>query len=193
MISKESQRNKIMKIVINRDADTRNYVKNGMDLDCYYIPRVEEVKREKVLQCLCCYRLDSHMAHECLKKNGIKICSICAGRGHTWKVCEMGDRPKKHKCLNCDGNHTSIPKRNGNNRNFQNRNNRSRSRNYNRTRKINFQKPNRREKIEQKKIARRKYQERERQKREEQNKIKEEKKKENSAKKEEEMKVMKEG
>ena len=89
------------------------------------------------------------MVHECPKKNGIKICSVCAGRGHTWKVCEMGDRPEKHECLNCDRNHTSTAKslperkritnrrnrsksrnqwnRNRNNRNFQNRNNRSRN------------------------------------------------------------------
>ena len=91
-ISKNSQRNRAMKIEINHDTDTRNYVKNGMNLDCYYIPKVEEARREKVLQCLCCYKLDSHMAYEWPKKNGIKICSICAARGHTWKVCEMGNR-----------------------------------------------------------------------------------------------------
>ena len=113
------------------------------------------------------------MAHECPKKNGIKICSICAERGHAWKVCEMGDRPKKHKCLNCDGNDTTTTKiclerkrlinirnrnksrnqwnRNGNNskkRNFQNRNNKSRSRRYNRNRKINSQKLDLSEEIE---------------------------------------------
>ena len=38
-----------MKIEINHDAHTRNYVKNGMNLDYYSIPRVEEVRREKVL------------------------------------------------------------------------------------------------------------------------------------------------
>ena len=99
-----------MNNLINYDADTRNYVKNGINLDWYYIPIVEEARWEKVLQCLYCYRIDSHMVHECLKKNGIKICLIYAGRGHTCKVCEMGDMPEKHKCLNCDGNHTSTAK-----------------------------------------------------------------------------------
>ena len=47
LILKDSQGNRTMKIEINHDADTRNYVKNGMDLDCYYIPRVEEARREK--------------------------------------------------------------------------------------------------------------------------------------------------
>ena len=152
-----------------------------MDLDCYYIPRVEETRREKVLQCLCCQKLDSHMVHEYPKKSEIKVCSICAGRGHTWKVCEMGDRPEKHKCLNCNGNHISTAKscperkriinrrnrsksrnqwnRNGNNRNFHNRNNRSRSRSYNKNRRINSQKSDLREEIEQKKTATREYQE----------------------------------
>ena len=73
-----------MKIEINHDAHTRNYVKNGMDLDSYYIPRVEEARREKILQCLFFYKLDSHMAYECPKKNGIKICSICDGRFVKW-------------------------------------------------------------------------------------------------------------
>ena len=100
IISKDSQRNRTMKIEINLDADTRNYIKNRMDLDCYFIPREEEARKEKVLQCLCSYKLNGHMAHECPKKNGVKICSICAGRGHSWKVCEMGNRPEKHKCIN---------------------------------------------------------------------------------------------
>ena len=128
-ISKESQRNRTMKLVINHDTDTRNYVKIGMDLDCYYILRVEEARKEKVLQCLCCYTLDNHMVHECPKKNGIKVCSICARRGHTWKVCEMGDRPEKHKCLNYDRNHTSIVKSCPERKRIINRRNRSKSRN----------------------------------------------------------------
>ena len=47
LISKEIQRNRTMKIVINHDIDTRNYVKNGMDLDWYYIARIEGARREK--------------------------------------------------------------------------------------------------------------------------------------------------
>ena len=109
-IPTDSHRNKTMKIEINNDADTKNYMKNGMHLDCYYIPKVEEARRDKVLQCLCCYKLDSHMAHECPKRNRVKISSICAGRGHSWKVCEMGNRPEKHRCVNCDGNHTATAK-----------------------------------------------------------------------------------
>ena len=81
-----------------------------MDLDCYCILRVEEARMEKVLQCQYCCKLDSHLAPECPKKNGIKICSMCAGRGHTWKVCEMSNRSEKHKCLNSDGNHISTAK-----------------------------------------------------------------------------------
>ena len=127
-ISTDSQRNRTMKIEINNDADTRGYIKNGMDLDCYYIPKVEEARRDNVLQCLCCYQLDSHMAHECPKKNGIKICSICAGRGHSWKVCEMGNRPEKHRCINCDGNHTATAKSCPDRKRIINRRNRSRSR-----------------------------------------------------------------
>ena len=60
-----------------------------MDQRYYYIPKTEEARQERIMQCLCCYRLDNHMTHECPKKNGIKLCSICAGRGHTWKVYEI--------------------------------------------------------------------------------------------------------
>ena len=47
-------------------------------------------------------------AHEFPNKN--KICSKYAGRGHACKVCEMGDRPEKHKFLNCDGNYITTAK-----------------------------------------------------------------------------------
>ena len=57
-----------MKLEVNHDADASNYVKNGMDLDCYYVPRVEKARIEKVLQCPSCYKLNSHMPHECPKK-----------------------------------------------------------------------------------------------------------------------------
>ena len=36
-----------MKIEVNNDVDATNYVTNWMDLDCYYVPRVEEARRKK--------------------------------------------------------------------------------------------------------------------------------------------------
>ena len=77
----------------------------------------------------------------------------------------MGNRPEKHRCINCDGNYTATTKscpdrkriinrrnrsksrnqlnRNGNDRNnanYQNRNNRSRSHSYNRNRSYSYNK-----------------------------------------------------
>ena len=54
-----------MKLEIDHTADVKGLINNGMDLDAYYIPKVEAVRVEKVLQCLCCYKLDHHKAHEC--------------------------------------------------------------------------------------------------------------------------------
>ena len=69
---------KTQRKVLEKHEKTRrrriSYFNNrGIDLDCNYIPRVEEARREKTLQCLCCYILDSYMTHEWSKKNGIKV------------------------------------------------------------------------------------------------------------------------
>ena len=52
-----------MKLEIDQKA-VKGLIKNSMDLDVYYIPKVEASKRL-----------------------GIKVCSICAGKGHSWKNC----------------------------------------------------------------------------------------------------------
>ena len=87
--------------------------------------------------------LDHHKAHECPKRLEIKICSICPGKGHSWKNCEHGNNIDKHKCLNCERNHTSTAKSCPELKRIINRRNRSQSRpnqnrnNYNRSRDKN--------------------------------------------------------
>ena len=50
------------------------------------------------------------MAHECPKKNEIKVCSICAGREHTWKMCEMGDRKRMKSMETTEISKKRIPR-----------------------------------------------------------------------------------
>ena len=77
-----------MKLKIYQTADVEGIIKMEWTL----IPITARV--EKILQCLCCYKLDHHKAHECPKRLEIKICSICAGKG---KNCEHGNNINKHK------------------------------------------------------------------------------------------------
>ena len=187
-----------------------------MDVDTYYIPKVEAARVEKILQCLCCFKLNHHKAHERPKRLGIKICFIFA-KGHSWKNWEHDNNIDKHKCFNFKGNHTSTAKscperkrtinrrnrrhsRHNQNRNnyirsrdkIQKRNsyNRSHKRNYERSnsrnRKTNNQKLDLREEIERKKTEKEEYRRKEEQKKQNRE---EEKNKDKQAKKVEKKRV----
>ena len=83
-ISKDSQKKRTTKLEIDQTADVKGLIKNGIDFHAYYIPKAEADRVEKILKCLCCYKLDHHKAHKCPKRLGIKICSICTGK--CWKI-----------------------------------------------------------------------------------------------------------
>ena len=65
-----------MKLEIDQTVDVKGLIKNEMNLDAYYIPKVEAARVEKILQYLCCYKLDYHKVQECPKRLEIKIYSI---------------------------------------------------------------------------------------------------------------------
>ena len=109
-ISKHSQKKRTVKLEIDQTADVKDPIKKRMDLDAYYILKVEAARVEKIQQCLYCYKLDHHKSRECSKRLRIKICSICAGKEHLWKNCKHDNNIDKHKCLNCEENPTSTVK-----------------------------------------------------------------------------------
>ena len=77
-----------------------------MNLDYYYIPKVEAARQERVLQCLCCYKLDQNIANKRPKRLRVKICSICTGKGYSWNNCEHDNNIEKH----FEGNYISTAK-----------------------------------------------------------------------------------
>ena len=76
-ISKDSQKKRTEEI--EQTADVNRLIKNGMDLDSYYIPKVEAARQKRVLQSLCCSKLDQHMAHKCPKLDYNLLCMCWKG------------------------------------------------------------------------------------------------------------------
>ena len=60
----------------------------------------DQIKREEFVNLLCCfscYKYEEHATANCPEKN-LKVCSNCAGTGHTFRDCP---NPEVPGCLNC--------------------------------------------------------------------------------------------
>ena len=100
------QRSKGIKIIFHSSSMADLCLSKGLKVFQLYVPG-SALKRDDycpILTCFKCYQLDSHLMINCPKDQNFMVCSNCSSLGHTWKNCISSVK----KCINCDGNHSTV-------------------------------------------------------------------------------------
>ena len=95
-----------IKLVCSSNEVATKALDSGVRLFNLSIPSTNIVQEKFVnlMTCYKCYAVEEHQASSCNRSKEYKVCSVCASTDHT--ICQCNSMIKK--CLNCEGEHTSL-------------------------------------------------------------------------------------